>query len=116
MKNRTQGIPERIALVLIDVQEGFKHSRWGKRNNPAAEAQIAKLLRAWRAANRPVIHVQHVSREPVSVFKPGAPGIEIQPFARPMEGEPLVQKHVHSAFIGTDLEVILKQRGITSLV
>ena len=36
--------------------------------------------------------------------------------ARPRPGEPVFQKHVNSAFIGTDLEVHLRAHGIESLV
>ena len=33
-----------MALVLIDVQNGFDHRRWGSRNNPQAEDNIARIL------------------------------------------------------------------------
>lgn len=115
-QGRERQSTEMQALLLIDIQEGFKDPKWGKRNNQDAESNIAALLGAWRAAKRPVIHVQHVSLEPQSVFKPGSPGVEIQPFARPVSNELLVQKQVNSAFIGTRLDAILKQRGVTSLV
>lgn len=38
-----------IPFVLIDVQKGFEdRSYWGgNRNNPAMEANVARLLRAW---------------------------------------------------------------------
>ena len=47
---------ENTALLLIDVQQGFDEPYWGQRNNPNAEANMAKLLQAWRAAKRPVFH------------------------------------------------------------
>ncbi len=31
------------ALIVIDVQKGFDDPRWGSRNNPDAEANIAQL-------------------------------------------------------------------------
>ncbi len=37
-------------------------------------------------------------------------------FARPLDGEPLFQKNVNSAFIGTQLEATLRQRGVQTLV
>jgi nicotinamidase-related amidase len=46
-----------VALLLIDVQQGFDEPRWGPRNNPDAERQIAALLAAWRQAKWPVLHV-----------------------------------------------------------
>lgn len=104
------------ALVLIDVQDGFKDPFWGKRNNPGAEAAVARLLAGWRKAGRPVFHVQHLSRSPASPLRPGQPGVELMTEARPVPGEPVIQKHVNSAFIGTDLEARLRAAGLTKLV
>ena len=109
-------IDRETVLLLIDVQEGFKDPKWGKRNNPCAEANIAQLLHTWRVSERPIIHVRHVSREHTSVFAPESPGVALQEFARPANGELLVQKRVNSAFIGTELDSSLKKRGATTLV
>src|SRR5215210_5681417 len=94
----------RAALLLIDIQQGLDEPRHGVRNNPDAEKRIADLLAAWRASNRPVIHVQHMSLEPQSSLREGLPGNAIKPEAMPIAGEPLFRKNVNSAFIGTDLE------------
>jgi nicotinamidase-related amidase len=104
------------ALLLIDVQQGLDEPRWGARNNPEAEQRIADLLAAWRAAGRPVIHVQHLSLEPHSPLRAELPGHHFKTEALPLAGEPVFQKHVNSAFIGTDLEAHLHRRGITDLV
>jgi len=63
-----------------------------------------------------VIHAQHVSVEPGSALGPGQAGVEIKPEAAPREGEPLFQKSVNSAFIGTGLEEHLRTEGIDTLV
>jgi nicotinamidase-related amidase len=112
----TLGIEQDTVLLLIDVQEGFKHPKWGRRNNPYAELKIAQVLDTWRVTGRPVIHVQHISQEHASVFAPESPGVALQEFARPANGELLIQKRVNSAFIGTELDGSLKERGATSLV
>jgi len=109
-------IPREAALLLIDVQQGFDAPGWGERNNPDAERNIARLLEAWRNAGWPVLHVQHISVEPGSVLGPGQPGSELKPEAMPAPDEPLFQKNVNSAFIGTDLEAQLRERGIEALV
>jgi nicotinamidase-related amidase len=106
----------RAALVLIDWQLGMDDPRWGHRNNPDAEANAARLLAVWRDAGLPIYHVQHLSREPDSVFRPERPGSAIKDMLRPMPGEPVVQKDVNSAFIGTDLEVQLRSAGIQVVV
>jgi len=104
------------ALLLVDVQQGLDHPRWGERNNPGAERNIARLLAAWRQANRPVIHVQHMSVEPDSPLRPELPGNAFKPEAAPLPGEPIFRKTVNSAFIGTTLEAHLRARQIDALV
>jgi len=104
------------ALLLIDVQQGFDEPVWGRRNNPGAEGKIAALLRFFRERGWPVIHVQHSSTEPASPLRPGQPGWDVKPEARPAAGEPIFTKNVNSAFIGTELEAWLRGRGIEELV
>lgn len=105
-----------VALLLIDVQQGLDHPRWGARNNPDAEQRIRALLAAWRQAKWPVIHVQHMSQEPGSPLRRDAPGNAFKPEAMPRDGEPVFQKTVNSAFIGTELEAHLRREGIHALV
>lgn len=109
-------IPSNAALMIVDVQKGFDDESWGVRNNPGAEDRIAELLAVWRDSGRPVVHVQHLSREPTSPLRPDRPGSEIKEVVKPLPGERLVQKDVNSAFIGTDLEASLWEAGIGTLV
>ncbi|MBC8122744.1 MAG: cysteine hydrolase [Gemmatimonadaceae bacterium] len=104
------------ALLLIDVQKGFDEPVWGARNNPQAERRIGELLSVWRKASWPVIHVQHLSVSPDSPLRPAQPGCAFKPEAHPREGEPIFQKSVNSAFIGTILETYLREQGIAKLV
>jgi nicotinamidase-related amidase len=104
------------ALVLVDIQQGMDAPYWGARNNPAAEQQAATLLRAWRRATAPIVHVQHLSVVPGSPLRPDQPGVALKPEVRPLPGEPVFQKQVNSAFIGTTLEAHLRERAIHRLV
>ena len=104
------------ALLVIDVQQGLDDPRWGERNNPDAERRMAALLAAWRAAKWPVIHVQHMSQHPESPLRAELPGNALKPEVLPRDGEPLFQKTVNSALIGTELEAHLRRRGIEQLV
>ena len=106
----------RTGLLLVDIQQGLDDPKWGARNNPNAEQQIATLLAAWRRAGWPVIHIQHMSQRPTSPLRPNLPGNAFKPEAMPLEGEPVFQKTVNSAFIGTPLEDHLRREGIRSLV
>jgi nicotinamidase-related amidase len=107
---------QNTALIIIDVQKGFDDPQWGRRNNPGAEAAIARLLEAWREAKRPIFHVQHLSRNPASPLRPGQSGVEIKDIVAPLAGETVITKRVNSAFIGTDLEDRLRRAGIENLV
>lgn len=109
-------LPQDAALVIIDVQNGFDDERWGRRNNPQAEANIARLLEVWRRTCRPIFHVQHLSREADSPLRPGQSGVEIKEVVKPLADESLIQKNVNSAFIGTDFEKRLRQSDYTALV
>ncbi|HJQ12400.1 MAG TPA: cysteine hydrolase family protein [Gemmatimonadaceae bacterium] len=104
------------ALIVIDVQQGMDNPRLGKRNNPDAEKRIADLIAAWRATAKPVIHVQHDSVEAQSELRPDRPGNAVKKEAKPIDGEPVFRKNVNSAFIGTDLERFLRERGIDNLL
>ncbi|MED7668873.1 cysteine hydrolase [Pseudomonas moraviensis subsp. stanleyae] len=104
------------ALIIIDQQKGILHPRLGRRNNPQAEERMLELLALWRRSGRPVIHVQHLSRSPDSVFWPEQSGVEFQPRFAPQDGEWLIQKDVPDAFCATGLEGRLRDAGIGQLI
>jgi nicotinamidase-related amidase len=109
-------MPEDAVLLIIDVQEGFKNPVWGARNNPDAEANVARLLEEWRERGWPVVHVQHASVTPGRPLHPDSPGFAFQAAVSPRDGEPIMRKSVNSAFIGTGLEAWLRERDHRTLV
>lgn len=104
------------ALIIVDVQDGLDDPVWGRRNNPEAENNMARLLDAWRARRQPIYHVQHISTDPKSPLRPNQPGNAIKQLVMPNADEPVIQKTVNSAFIGTDLEDRLRKQNIQSVV
>ncbi len=110
------GLPSNAALVIVDLQKAFDDPRTGRRNNPEAEANTGRLLAAWRRTGRPVIHVQHLSREPDSPYRPGQPGCDPKEEVRPQAGELVVQKSTDNAFIDTGLGPYLDNKAIHTLV
>ena len=107
---------DRAVLLPIDMQQAFDAPPWPRRWNPDLDANGLALLAAWRAADRPIIHVRHDSVQPGSSLASGAPGNAFRPGFEPQEGEQLVTKNVNSAFIGTDLELRLKRLGARHVV
>lgn len=109
-------LPATTALLLIDVQKAWDDPYWGSRNNPGAEGRIAQLLAAFRKTGRPVVHIKHNAKDPNSPLYPGEPGNAFKPEAEPLPGEPVFEKSVHAAFIGTGLEAHLRGLGVDRLV
>jgi nicotinamidase-related amidase len=109
-------LPQNAVLLLIDVQQGFDDPSRGNRNNPQAEENIATLLKAWRRADHPIIHIQHISQEENSPLRADNPGSQFKEQAQPQSHELIIQKHVNSAFIGTHLEHILHTHHFDTLV
>ena len=115
MKNLKSKKP---ALLLIDVQKGFdEHEHWGgNRNNLNAEENMEKLLHLWRENNLPVFHIKHCSLELGSPLAKSNEGNNFKDFIVPQNNEPVIEKEVNSAFIGTDLQSDLKNKNIDTLV
>lgn len=114
-------INDNAALIVIDVQQGFDDLTWGPRNNPAAEENIATLIRAWHASGRPIVLVRHDSVTLESPLAAGSPGNEFKKLVDvAMNGatpDLLITKSVNSAFYGNpDLDGWLRTREISQLV
>jgi nicotinamidase-related amidase len=111
-----KAISQNAALVLIDLQKAIDDLSWGVRNNPQAEQNVGELLDRWRIQESPIVHVRYESREPDSTFRPGQIGSEFKEVAIPEEGELIITKPAASAFIGTNLEIWLRSRSISTVV
>jgi nicotinamidase-related amidase len=107
------------ALLIIDLQKAIDDARWaaeGPRNNHEAEANIARLLDAWRRSGSVLAHVRHDSTEPGSTYRPGGPGHDFKPEAQPLPGETVIPKRVHSAFVDGALGEFLARAATRRLV
>ncbi len=106
------------ALLLIDIQSGLDEPGYygSERNNPQAENNCRRILDYFRVKKWPVFHVQHSSVNPLSPLFPGKTGHQIKDIVKPLDSEPVIQKSVNSAFIGTELNSKLRDQEIKHLV
>jgi nicotinamidase-related amidase len=114
----------------MDVQQGTLERVPGARQQLLA--QTAQLLEVARSAALRVIYVvigfrpgyPEVSSRNVVLgtvraggrFAAGSDGTEIPPAVAPRSDEVVVTKHRASAFMGTDLDMILRANGVDTLV
>lgn len=105
------------ALVVVDAQTGFEDPRWGPRNNPHCDRNIAALVAAFAAAGRPMVYVRHESASPQSTLHPQNPGNALKPYMLEHIPDVVITKTVHSSFHGTpDLDAWLRARELGTLV
>jgi nicotinamidase-related amidase len=97
------------ALLVVDVQNGVVH---GTPRRDDVVANVSSLVDKARAADVPVVWVQHNSEELPS----GSEQWRIVPELAPDDSEPLVQKSYGDSFEATELESILGDLGVGRLV
>jgi nicotinamidase-related amidase len=105
-------------LLIVDIQRDyFPGGAYPLVEPEAAAASARRVLDAFREAGDPVIHIRHVWDAPDAEFmRPGTPGIEIHPDVSPQDGEPVLEKSNPNAFLDTELEETLGERGAKELV
>ncbi|MDM5299105.1 cysteine hydrolase family protein [Bacillus pumilus] len=104
------------AIIIVDVQKAFEHEKWGERNNLDAEKNISRILTFWRKKGWTVIHIQHTSDQPHSLFHPTNEGHQFKEIVMPLDEETVIRKKVNSSFIGTNLEEQLRTNHIDTVV
>ncbi len=106
------------AFLIVDIQRDYFPGGRNPLVEPDAAADAAaRVLASFRQAGEPIVHLQHVwDADDAAFFKPGTPGVEIDPRVAPAEGEPLLQKAEPNGFLGTALEQTLRDRGVDQLV
>jgi len=126
--------PKKTAMIVVDMQNDFVASG-AAMETPAARyiiPQLAKALRICREAGIKIIYTAHVHRSdgcdmglfddmhpPIAnreALVDGTPGVEIYPELAPAAGEHVIKKHRYSGFFGTDLDIILREWGIDTVI
>ena len=95
------------ALLIIDIQDFyFPGGKVPLVEPEAAAANAARVLAAFRAEDKPVVHIRHD-------FEPGG---SIHASVAPIEGERVFTKTEVSCFNGTKVLAHLKQIGVERMV
>jgi biuret amidohydrolase len=128
--------PTTSAVLVYDAQVGIlAHVQ----DRDRLVERISAVLRAARESAVPVLYVRHVSLPPThmgvtalrtamawqrvreaaavrTAFPPDAPHTQVVGELAPVEGEPVFDKLGMSALVGTPVEQVLRDRGVTTLV
>src|SRR5207253_8233641 len=126
--------PKKTAMIVVDMQNDFVASG-AAMETPAARAVVLKLadaLRICRNAGIKIIYTAHVHRRdgcdmglfddihpPIAnrdALVDGTPGVDIYPELAPAVGEHVIKKHRYSGFFGTDLDIILREWGVDTVI
>lgn len=111
--NKTVPI-DQSALLVIDAQDSFKAlPRWERRDNRAFEANVARLIQAYRTAGLPVIYFLHTDEDPG--FETTSPHYKLMDFIHPAPDEPVIPKNTRNVFTSTGLSELLLERGVRRL-
>jgi ureidoacrylate peracid hydrolase len=126
--------PTKTAMIVVDMQNDFV-AKGAKLQSAAAAAMVPKLaatLNFCREKGIRVIYTAHVHRRDGSdmglyddLYSPiadrstlvdGTKGAEVFPGLAPAPSEHIIKKHRYSAFFATDLDLILREWGITTVI
>lgn len=103
------------ALIIIDAQNTYREGIMKLDGVEPALAECKLLLERFRAAGRPVFHVQHDAGEG-SPYDLNAPIGQIADAVAPIAGEAVITKAVPSSFAQTDLDEQLKKLGVQNVI
>jgi nicotinamidase-related amidase len=107
------------ALLLIDVQQSFKHRPyWSENDLPDFLRATNALIAGCSAQGIPIVRVFHTDGPNVAdnAFAPASGLVRPLDGVAPFDAAITVEKHRHSALVGTGLAIWLHQHGITRLI
>jgi nicotinamidase-related amidase len=119
-----------LALLLVDVQRDFWSPLTGEPRFACFPTNTRTLLATAREHRLPVVHTHAVFQPDMSdwmlFYRPhglgaipciaGSAGAEIEDFALPRDGEPVVRKQTFDGFLHTELESVLRERNIRAVL
>jgi nicotinamidase-related amidase len=103
------------ALVLIDCQNTYTHGPMHLHGVETALRECRRLLDAARRAGTTIVHIVHDAGVGSLYDVAGHSGAIVDVVA-PQPNESVIVKHVPSSFHQTELEELLKRRGVKNVV
>jgi nicotinamidase-related amidase len=104
----------KTALLVIDVQQGLCEGEHQAFDSAQVIGRINRVSAKARAAGVPVIFIQHESQTGYLEF--GTPAWQLAGDLHTEPSDLRIRKTTPDSFLRTDLEAMLKARGITDLI
>lgn len=111
------------ALLIIDMCKDFVTGRFGFEGSRKIIPKIERVLHAARKRGLVIVFTRdaHLPGDPeLAVWgqhaMEGTDGSEIIPELSPAREEIVIKKRTYSAFFGTELERVLKEKGVSELI
>lgn len=105
---------DKSALILIDCQNTYREGIMQLEGVEPALVECQALLKRYREAGRPVIHIQHDAGPGTPYDVTGRSGA-IADVVAPLPGETTIVKNYPSSFEKTNLAEVLKRDGVEEL-
>ncbi|WP_220495507.1 isochorismatase family protein [Oceanospirillum sediminis] len=114
MPDLTSDLISDTALLVIDVQESFKHTKyWQDDDFPRFQNNLTALIQQAHQLNWQLIYVLH--NEDDGVFSPESGYVRLMPFLSSEPGDQIFNKRVHNAMTDSGLHAWLQDKKINKL-
>lgn len=126
--------PRKTAVIVVDMQNDFvaPGAPMQSKQALAAVPVLARTLAACRERGMRIVYTAHAHRRdgcdmglyddlypPIAerrALVDGTAGVEIYPDLAPAAGDHVIKKNRYSAFFATDLDLVLREWGIDTVV
>lgn len=108
--------PASTALLVIDFQQEYFTGRLPIPDGQKALNKARELIAFADKARIPVYQIQHIAPAGSAVFALDGEGVKFHPQMLPRAGDTVLQKTTVSVFGSTELDRLLKEKGIKTVI
>lgn len=108
--------PASTALLVIDFQQEYFTGRMPIPHGQKALTKARELIAFADQARIPVYQIQHIAPAGSAVFALDGEGVKFHPQMLPRAGDTVLQKNTVSVFGSTELDRLLKEKGIKTVI